>query len=118
MLANIERQIVSQGFANLGDHYSMSRDGRNYTICEQGTGNQTMIEIAGVTHIRLLNSEERELLAKMAFVDRRRRLESVNVGGRTSLVLSMLLSETEDIVLADHIKEVEDILQDLEKKVS
>ena len=54
----------------------------------------------------------------MAFVDRRRRLESVSVGGRTSLVLSMLLSETEDIVLADHIKEVEDILQDLEKKVS
>lgn len=118
MLASIEKQIKTEGFANLGDHYSMSRNGRNYTICEHGTGTQKMIEIAGVTSIRLLNSEEREKLSQMAFSDRRRRLESVNVGGRTSLVLSMLLSETDDIVLSEHIKEVEDLLQNLEKKVS
>lgn len=118
MLASIEKQIKKHGFANLGDHYSMSRSGRTYTICEFGTGSQTMIELTGVTHIRSLTGEECEVLAKRAFIDRRRRLESVHVGDRTSLVLSLLISEAEDVVLADYIKEVEDTLQDLEKEVS
>ena len=77
-----------------------------------------MIEITGITYIRLLTGEERESLANRAFTDRRRRLESVSVGDRTSLVLSIHLSETEDIGLAEQIKEVEDTLQGLEREVS
>ena len=113
-----KRAIISQGFTDMGNCFSRRSGTKHFTLTEHNFGSQSLIEIAGTVKIRLLTPQEKENLSQIAIADRKKRLESVNVGDGTSILLSVNIPETEADNIGEYIREVNDSLDDLIKRVS
>lgn len=118
MLPCVEKQIRTLGFVNLGDHYSLCKKGRTYTLTEHSYGDHTVIEILGEIKIRLLDSSKREKLSEIDVTDNVQRIEVVDLGDKTSILLSFHFPETEESDMAVNIKEVIETLETVKKRVS
>lgn len=112
------KAITSCGFTDLGNCFSRRSGSKYFTLTEHTLGTENMIEIAATVKIRLLSPQEKENLSQIAIKDRKKRLESVNVGDGTSLLLSVSIPEKEAVHIDEYIKEVDSSLDDLIKRVS
>ncbi len=111
--------IKELGFTNIGDHYSMTRNGKNFTVSVVAYGTKETLEIMGETKVRLLSAEERDTLAKVAIIDRARRLESCNINNSaTSLLLSVNIPESDADTIPEYVSDVENTLDTIVKRVS
>lgn len=106
MKQSTKAKIEELGFANMGDHFSLHLKKRTVTITERKMGETTMLEVLVTIKTRQLNSLEKENLAKIAVMNRESRLESINIGEQTSLLLSIVIPEDEADSLKIYIEKV------------
>lgn len=97
-------KIKRLGFADMGDHFSLHKNARTVTLTERTLGESVMLEVMVTVKTRLLTAYEKETLAKIAVTNRMIRLENINIGEQTSILLSMILPEDEIVRLGEYIK--------------
>lgn len=97
--------IMGLGFCDMGDHFSQLRDGEQITVTERCVGRDVFLEVLVQTKTRRLTSDEKESLARIAVTDREHRLESINIGEQTSILLSILVSVDELPFFEERIKD-------------
>ena len=117
MLKETSKRILEKGFVSMGDHYTKHGGAKNLTITEHKIGTQTMLEILAETKTRKLKAPEKEVLDKIAIIDRVKRLESVDIGEQTSLLLSVTISEEDADNLDGFIDELNNSLDNLISRI-
>lgn len=118
MKKSTEAKIKALGFADMGDHFSLHMKNKAVTITEHRMGESIMLELLVTVKTRQLSHLEKENLARIAVINRESRLENINIGEQTSILLSVVIPEEEAGSLQSYIEKANKYLDKVVKRVA